>query len=154
LAPPPPTGTHGVMMMNMLPPPPPPGHPSMGQAPPAAPRGVSNLPAWMTAQQQQSPMAPAAGAAASTLDAAILRAFVSSQIQKYLGEDEPTLGEFVVRKVLEVVGAATSAATSSSDPLPELIRTALLPDLKDVLDEDSDAFMEAVVSHVQAMLLQ
>jgi hypothetical protein len=150
LAPPQPAGPHGMMMMNMPPPPPP-----TGQAPPAAPRGVSNLPAWMTASaQQQQQLAPTAAAAASKLDAALLRTFVSSQIQKYLGEDEPTLGEFVVRKVLEVVGGSTSAAESSSDSLPERIRTALLPDLKDVLDEDSDAFMEAVVSHVQSMLLQ
>jgi hypothetical protein len=105
------------------------------------------LPAWMTAQPQQQPPPPALDTT-SKLDSAVLQAFVSSQIQKYLGEDEPTLGEFVVRKVVEVVGAGLS----SESLLPESIRTALLPDLKDVLDEDSDAFIEAVVAHVQTML--
>jgi hypothetical protein len=143
-APPPPAGP-GMMMM-MPPPPPPPGHPATAAPPP--PRGVSNLPAWMTsAAAQQQP--PQQADTSSTLDSAVLQSFVSSQIQKYLGEDEPTLGEFVVRKVVEVVAAGSSA---SAEALPESIRTALLPDLQDVLDEDSDAFIQAVVAHVQTML--
>ena len=148
----------------MMMPPPPPGHPSLAHPPPP-PRGVSNLPAWMTAaaaqQQQQLPPPPqvAAETTASKLDSAVLQAFVSSQIQTYLGEDEPTLGEFVVRKVGEVVnshdddgGAASSSSSSEEAALPEAIRAALLPDLKDVLDDDSDAFIHAVVAQVQSML--
>ena len=113
-------------------------------APPAAqraPRGVSNLPAWMTAQQQQPtessepqpkklkpseldsfPAIPGASYPA-------LREFIASQIRHYLGEEEATLIDFIFNHV---------TAQKSTE--------TLLPELKDVFEEDAQECLQAILA--------
>jgi hypothetical protein len=119
--PPPPPG--------LLNPPPPPPPPSDGLPPPpphmvgvttgSFDRGVSNLPAWMTrgsATEQVAAVEVAAEGDGTPPSKKIkeeqypavpesshesLRAWISSEIQKHLGEEEETLIDFVFRYVLD-----------------------------------------------------
>jgi hypothetical protein len=113
-----------------LPPPPPPG----------APRGVSNLPAWMTAANSQPAETAEPPAKKARLDVdsfpnipadshAALRSFISSQIRNYLGEEEATLIDFIFNHV-------TAQKTVES----------LLPELKEVLDDDAAACLQAILA--------
>jgi hypothetical protein len=142
-APPPPLG-------NRLPPPPLPGNlPPPGQLPPqiAAPRGVSNLPAWMTQQQQP----PSEGSEPPTKRTKTddwqsqplsipaeaqtpFRDFVATQIQQLLGEAEISLVDFVCQQVQE-----------------HKTVTQLLPELQDVLEEDAFGFCERLYEKVQEL---
>jgi hypothetical protein len=130
-----------------LPVPPPPPLPA--QTPPA-PRGVSNLPAWMT-QANLSAEPPTASATEPPpskrpkLDTAQpfpalppaahapLRDFVTAQIQHYLGEAETSLIELIVQFVLRPDGEPAQG---------------LLPEL-DVLEDDAHALLQALWDHTQ-----
>ena len=65
--------------------------------------------------------------AVSDANAADLRTFMAASIQEYLGQEEATLIDFIYQHVL-------------AQKTPE----QLVPDLKQVLDEDADAFLEAL----------
>jgi len=137
------------------PPPPPPGYGLAAPPPPPPPgaRGVSNLPAWMTKQQQQGggddmgepsakrtkldpaelgvfPIVPA-----SSHDA--LRQYIKDLIRQHLGEGEATLTDFVYKHVL------TEKASAS-----------LLPELNEVLDEDAPKFILQLWEKVQELARQ
>ena len=167
LPPPPPGGSLPLPPPGNLPPPPPlapnlPPPPTSSLPPPganvspAAPRGVSNLPAWMTQQQQQQQQQQAAATTDEpppakrlkpaenwqttplTVDAAqrpALQAFVAAQIRQLLGEEEASLIEFLVEKV--VVHQATPAD--------------LLPELQDVLEDDAPKFVQALWEKTQEL---
>ena len=150
-----------------MPLPPPPGL-NLPQPPPAfatgaavaaagtAPRGVSNLPAWMTQEEEEPPTKRAKTAAveageeqqlpdnwealpfATTIAAhqtAALRTFVTQQIQHYLGEPEASLIDFVCQNII------------TNHKTPE----QLLPELQDVLEEDAMAFCQAVWRKTQEL---
>jgi hypothetical protein len=145
LPPPPPPPAGGL---------PPPPQPPMGNLPPpppaipaalvrGAPRGVSNLPAWMTTKQQQqqadeSLEPPFKKLKSEELDSSFpsipivchvaLRDFIASEIRNYLGEEEATLIDFIFQHVI----AQKSAKT-------------LLPELKEVLEEDATACLQAIL---------
>jgi hypothetical protein len=153
--PPPPLGSQlpppPLLPGNLPPPPPPP--PSLGQLPPpqiAAPRGVSNLPAWMTQQAQQPP--PSEGSEPSptkrrktddwqsqplsipSTAQTPFRDFVATQIQQLLGEAEMSLVDFVCQQVQA-----------------QKTVTQLLPELQDVLEEDAFGFCERLYEKVQEL---
>ena len=137
--PPPPAGVPPPPPGGVLPPPPPPAG-GVGAPPPAAAeRGVSNLPAWMTtaATTTTNQPPPAKKVKLDLSNPAIafpaipshqhdaLCQFIAAQIQKYLGEEEATLIDFVFQYVMQQKSVA-----------------ALLPELP--LDEDAAPFMSAV----------
>ncbi|GAX27141.1 hypothetical protein FisN_13Lh309 [Fistulifera solaris] len=157
LPPPPPLpGAPLPPLGSQLPPPPLPGNlpplpppPPPGQLPPqiAAPRGVSNLPAWMTQAQQP----PSEGSEPPTKRMKTddwqsqplfvpteartqFRDFVAAQIQQLLGEPEVSLVDFVCQQVQE-----------------QKTVTQLLPELQDVLEEDAVNFCERLYEKVQEL---
>jgi hypothetical protein len=112
-------------------------------------RGRSNLPAWMTQQQQEEdggdtgeptakrsrPSYPTnfpATLAPSTH--AALRDFLRNQVIESLGEEEATLIDFLYKHILQ--GKATSE---------------LLQELQVVLEEESESFLEAVWAKVDEL---
>ena len=124
------------------------GGPPLPRPPPVAaegPRGVSNMPAWMTQQQHQYPQdtgaePPTKKVKLDLSDASIvfpavtkadsvqlLRAFVTEKIRHYLGQEEADLIDFVHKHILEQKSVS-----------------ALQSDLADVLDEDAPAFLQAM----------
>ena len=140
-------GMHGS---GILPPPPfapgnlpLPGAGALPPPPPGAPRAVSNLPAWMTKQMnEESNTSTNTGSSEPPSKRfkpddsfpfipvpshATLRDFIASQIRNFLGEEEATLIDFIFHHV-------TSQKTVEG----------LLPELKDVLDEDANACLQAV----------
>jgi hypothetical protein len=161
-APPPPMAGHlplpplpgaPPLLGSQLPPPPLPGNlppppPPPGQLPPiAAPRGVSNLPAWMTqAQQPPSEVSEPPTKRMKTDDwqsqplsvpaeaQTQFRDFVAAQIQQLLGEPEVSLVDFVCQQVQE-----------------QKTVTQLIPELQDVLEEDAVNFCERLYEKVQEL---
>lgn len=141
--PPPPPGT--------VPPPPPPGAvppPPLPEAvppPPSNPRGVTNLPAWMTQDTKRVKLEEAS--TTSNWKAlpfpslphphqhAALREAVSALIQQYLGEEEATLTDFVVTK--------TQGQTAE-----ELLKG----ELTEVLEQDAEPFLQNVWNKIQELL--
>lgn len=124
---------------NGLPPPLPSGLPPLPQPPTgttAGPRGVSNLPAWMSKQQPPDSEAQYRGPfpAIPSPKQDRLREFIGRQIEKYLGEREETLVEFVFKHVME-------GKTGEG----------LLPELRDVLEEDSEGFLAALWEEVKEL---
>lgn len=133
----------------------PPPPPSLGLPPPpraaadSGKRGLSNLPAWMTQQQQQAgasgrePASKKAKTSASeypshfpsTLPPSshpVLRQFLANQVKESMGEEEATLIDFLYTHILQ--GKATSE---------------LLQELEVVLEEEADAFLKAVWAKVR-----
>lgn len=149
LPPPPPTGL----------PPPPTGATSVPPPPPPNPRGVSNQPAWMTAQQQQQVEKPTEADSSPRKKAktipdwrtqptvcfptvpptahAELRSFLRDRIAHYLGEPEESLVTFVHQHVV-----TTTSSRSVS---------VLQPELQDVLEEDAGPFLDAVLEKTMAL---
>lgn len=136
----PPPGLPPMPPPGGLPPPPP---PAVAPKPAAvgAGRGVSNLPAWMT--QQKKPEGPTAVTAEpppkkqkrSVQDCRDeMRGFIASQIKHYMGEEEDSLIGFILQHVL--------------DEKPML---ALLEELKGVLEEDADAFLQSLQSKIGSL---
>ncbi|CAJ1944545.1 unnamed protein product [Cylindrotheca closterium] len=127
--PPPPGGA------SNLPPPPPLGVEDSGK------RGRSNLPAWMTKQQQEQQQAdePAAkrikkeeGHPSNFPPLPLsaypqLREYLSKQVVESLGEEDPTLIDFLYNHITQ-----TKAASE------------LLQELQMVLEEEAPAFLEAL----------
>jgi len=116
-------------------------------------RGRSNLPAWMTQQQQQQGQ-PAAEEEPSAKRAktvahpsnfpslppsthTTLREFLSKQIQEYLGEEEKTLIDFLHSHIIQ--GKPTKD---------------LLSELQMVLEEEAPAFLEALWEKVYELQKQ
>lgn len=138
--PPPPVAGLPPPPVSGLPPPPmaglppgvvPPGVPPT-EIPPGAtknPRGVSNQPAWMTeppakrVKLNSDSVFSSVGSSRSNE----LKTFISEQIQKYLGEAEASLIDFVH-------GHAVSGKQVNG----------LRPELLDVLEEDVDPFLHAI----------
>lgn len=120
-------------------PPPPTGAPPM-DAPPApvgdsGKRGRSNLPAWMT-QQQEATGEPAAKKAKShptsfpplpPSNHAQLRNYLSQQVRESLGEEEATLIDFLYNHIIQCKATAD-----------------LLQELQMVLEEEASSFLEAL----------
>mmetsp|Transcript_18036 Transcript_18036/g.41382 ORF Transcript_18036/g.41382 Transcript_18036/m.41382 type:complete len:504 (-) Transcript_18036:357-1868(-) len=116
-------------------------------------RGRSNLPAWMTQQQQQGmaedePGSKKAKTAASdypshfpsTLPPSshpMLRQFLANQVKESMGEEEATLIDFLYTHILQ--GKGTSE---------------LLQELQVVLEEEADGFLKAVWAKVQEIQKQ
>jgi hypothetical protein len=142
--PPPPVG---------LPPPPPPG--AATSAADSGKRGRSNLPAWMT-QQQQDVAAPSEadeGPAAKRTRTGdgypvnfpatlpphthpVLRAFLTNQVRESLGEEEATLIDFVYGHVLQ--GKSTAE---------------LLQELHLVLEDEAEGFLRTVWAKVDDLMM-
>ena len=148
MPPPPPGGD--------LPPPPPPG----GLPAPPAPgsldsgkRGRSNLPAWMTKQQQQpeedggpaskkiktepSAQHPSHFPRLPASTYAQLREYLSTQIREYLGEEEASLVDFLYNHIIN--GKAT---------------TDMLSELQTLLEEEAPVFLESLWKKVQELQQQ
>jgi hypothetical protein len=136
--PPPPPGTVGLP-----PPPPPPGAAGLPQPPvgDSGKRGRSNLPAWMTEQQQQSD-GPASKKAKTGDYPAIfppispstytqLRDYLRQQVREVLGEEEATLIDFLYNHIIQ--GKATSE---------------LLQELQMVLEEEANNFLKSLWNKV------
>lgn len=137
--PPPPLPTGG------LPPPPPPpsGLPPLGGLPPPPPaaaedsgkRGQSNLPAWMTKDNKEDEGGPPpTKKQKKALNPEALRTFVAAQIKNLMGEEEATLIKFIVDHVVE------------EKPMP-----ALVEELKQVLDEDTNEFLVALQKKLEEL---
>ena len=125
----------------------PPPPPSLGLPPPpraaadSGKRGRSNLPAWMT-QQQNADLPPSKKAKTeyptnfpSTLPPSshpMLRQFLANQVKESMGEEEATLIDFLYTHIIQ--GKATSE---------------LLQELQVVLEEEADGFLQAVWTKVQ-----
>jgi len=134
--------------MGLPPPPPPPGRTTaQGDS---GKRGRSNLPAWMTQQQQQAESADEPSNKKLKLDYplnfppnlpvschATLRQFLANEVKNSLGEEEATLIDFLHKHILQ--GKATAE---------------LLQELKVVLEEEADAFLKAVWSKVKELQQQ
>eukprot|EP00548_Thalassiothrix_antarctica_P015239 CAMPEP_0194180780 /NCGR_PEP_ID=MMETSP0154-20130528/18350_1 /TAXON_ID=1049557 /ORGANISM="Thalassiothrix antarctica, Strain L6-D1" /LENGTH=437 /DNA_ID=CAMNT_0038896559 /DNA_START=25 /DNA_END=1338 /DNA_ORIENTATION=+ len=124
LAPPP--------MPGGLPPPPPQHQPTSD----SGKRGQSNLPAWMTKQQQQMESIPPPQKKAKIIEDPInvLRPFIAQQIAHYMGEEEETLIDFILKhSVLE----------------KKPIYPDLVTELQPILEEDTDAFLKALQTKLQ-----
>ena len=137
--------------------------PSLGLPPPpraaaaadSGKRGRSNLPAWMTKQQQQQTAstsdAPASKKARTTTEQypshfpaalppashPVIRQFLANQVKESMGEEEATLIDFLYTHILQ--GKATSE---------------LLQELQVVLEEEADGFLKAVWTKVQEIQQQ
>jgi hypothetical protein len=180
---PPPPPLPPQMPPGFLPPPPP---PPLDSAMMGGPRGVSNMPAWMTNRppedmlpppppppplegidsglppslkrikvedegdslpQESAGLAPSAkriklqdattfaGMVVSPSQYPIVREWISSMIQEYLGEEEVTLIDFVHKHVIQ--GKAVKE---------------LHEELKQVLEEDATAFCERLLTKLQTEL--
>jgi hypothetical protein len=179
LLPLPPPSTVPGMMMHLPPPPPPPPPPIPPVIPPVSsslssnidftPRGVSNQPAWMTQQQQQQqqhhqgnttnleepPMKrikvdvtdPTLLFPTITSDdkIAALRQYISQQIQHYIGEADETLIAFVLKHIVVTTNNSTQLHTNNSTV------AALLPELKEVFDDDAIAFLQSIYEYSQQL---
>lgn len=128
--------------------------PSLGLPPPprvndSGKRGRSNLPAWMTKPQQHTAStedAPANKKSKTTADnypshfpsalpassLTVLRQFVATQVRESLGIEDATLIEFIYTHIIQ--GKATSE---------------LLQELRVVLEEEADGFLDAVWTKVK-----
>ena len=125
--PPPPVGNlPPPPLPSNLPPPPMPGPPVRG--PPPGPRGVSNLPAWMTKQPapQEEPAAGEPAAKKPRVEHTDIREWISQEIQQLMGVPEASLVDFIYKHVSDKSKAIQD----------------LLPELQDVLDEDAPAFLD------------
>ena len=129
--------------------------PSRGAVADSGKRGRSNLPAWMTQQQQASteqddPASKKAKTSGSTSDYpshfpsslppsshAMLRQFLANQVKESMGEEEATLVDFLYNHILR--GKATSE---------------LLQELQDLVEEEADGFLKAVWTKVQEIQQQ
>lgn len=143
-----------------LPPPPPPPVPPMDLPPPlptaglpppsqadSGKRGRSNLPAWMTQQQQEGPAAKKTKTGETpshptnfppTLPPATheqLKQFLTQQVSQSLGEADNTLIDFLFGHILG--GKETSQ---------------LLEELQVVLEEEANAFVDAVWAKVHQLM--
>lgn len=149
MAPPlPPPGMPGAPLLPVGGPPmptgapPPPGAPGLPPPPTSVgdsgKRGRSNLPAWMTQQQQAAPEEPSAKRAKTgghptdfpPLPPSIypqLREYLSQQVRESLGEEDNTLIEFLYNHIVQAKAAAD-----------------LLQELKIVLEEEANSFLEAL----------
>lgn len=146
--PPPPPGGQLPPPISQLPPPPPlPGVLPPLPPPPmpnAAPRGVSNLPAWMTTPQANVASEPPTKRIKTDDDdwqshplsipstaLPLLREFCAIQIQQLLGEAEASLVDFCTQQV------------SDHKTIQQF-----LPELQDVLEEDAVGFCERLYQKV------
>lgn len=131
----------------------PPPPPSLGLPPPprtaadSGKRGRSNLPAWMTQQQQQQSQSSGDEPASKKVKGEypshfpsnlpvsyhpMLRQFLANQVKESMGEEEATLIDFLYTHILQ--GKTTAE---------------LLKELQVVLEEEADAFLKAVWTKVQ-----
>ena len=135
-------------MPGGLPPPPPPSAAGGGGGADSGKRGRSNLPAWMTAQQEAGgdgegePDAKKSKTQAETFPANIpeakhadLRTFISSQISEFMGEAPDDLVDMVHSHVIG--GKATQA---------------LVTELQEVLEDDTQTLIQAVWNKVNELL--
>lgn len=72
-----------------------------------------------------------------------LRTFVAQQIRHHLGEDEPALVDLIVSHCVVVAGLESGPLHVRPD--------VLLPELRDVLDEDAEVFIDALQRKVQEL---
>lgn len=147
-APPPlPTGLAAPPLPPGLPPPPLPEGAAPSMAEDSGKRGRSNLPAWMTQQQQgeESTGEPTTKKAKTTEELTNfpslpdsthteLREFLQTQIKEYVGEEDTTLIDFLQNHI--VGGKAVSD---------------LLSELQMVLEEEANVFLQQLWTKVEEL---
>mmetsp|Transcript_13567 Transcript_13567/g.20027 ORF Transcript_13567/g.20027 Transcript_13567/m.20027 type:complete len:409 (+) Transcript_13567:47-1273(+) len=105
-------------------------------------RGQSNLPAWMTQQQSQAPVPPTLSEEPPQKKIKlgddlikVLRPFIAQQIAHYMGEEEETLIDFILKHVME----------------EKPIHPDLVTELQPVLEEDTNSFLQALETKLKQL---